>query len=724
MPTRAQLESALRNADAAGDAEGAKQLANALKGNQFSDAQPQQAKQDSGFWQKAWEAQQPIERGAKLAIRSVAEGLALLPLAAADIAAYPVNLASRALTGSDALGSYQQLFQTGLNELGFPNYQGAGEELAGAIGRGASSAAGGIGVGQLLQQAPGAVARGVGDVLVSAPGAQAVAGGSAGASAELARQAGAGPEAQQVAGLVGGLAGGLSASRLDAPAPQASLPAGAATTAPQAAAIRTADAQAEAMAQQGAQRVGLDWSVMDDGLKTQMLKNAQQAVNINSDLPPEAIARKALYESLGIKPTRALITRSFKDALNEQNLLTEEEGQALRNIYITNNQAIRSQIESLAPDGVKAVDLPSYGEALRADIAKGAKQSNKTTSKFYEVARTQEGDNPANIDDLFTFMQSNRSRLATSNASSPVISYLKDAGLWTKESAKSYSKGEPVQLARSPTLNELTDLRKVINNAASSSIDKNAQSLLGSMRGILDDAEAAAGGEAFKQARRVFGQQKSIWEGNPLLVNLLKDKRGFRGVDTIPDEEVFKTAIINSTNDDFSAVWSRANGAQKNLTRAQLAQYISDKTFSNMGMNEAGDVVASAAKVNSVLQQINPQKLKIIFGPEKAAKLERLNQVVKEISNPPKGTVPQGSAPKLTYLYRNALSILNIAGKIPGLNVVVDVAEKRAAASANRAASEAAINPLPINPQTGQPLLQRIQPLSPLLAPSATGGNR
>lgn len=193
--------------------------------------EPQQSQQESGFWQKAWEAQQPIERGAKLAIRSIAEGLASLPLAAADLAAYPVNLASRALTGSDALGSYQQLFQTGLNELGFPNYQGAGEELAGAIGRGASSAAGGIGVGQLLQQAPGAAARGVGDVLVSAPGVQAAAAGSAGAGGELARQAGAGPEAQQIASLAGGLVGGGLTAALSPRSGEisAALPAGSRT---------------------------------------------------------------------------------------------------------------------------------------------------------------------------------------------------------------------------------------------------------------------------------------------------------------------------------------------------------------------------------------------------------------------------------------------------------------------------------------------------------------
>jgi len=719
MPTKAQLESALRNADTAGDIDAARQIANALKAGDYS--ADKAAGNEGSFLSDA-------ARGIGLGVRSTIEGLAGLPAAAADLAAYPVNAASRAITGEPLIPSYRNTLSQGLTDAGLPTPSSGTERLLDAATRGVASVPAGLGVGGLLAGSASPVAAGVGNLLRSAPGAQAVAGGSAGASSELARQAGAGPEMQQVAGLAGGLAGGIAARNIDPRAAQASLPAGSATTAPQAAALRASNAQAEAIAQQGAQRIGFDWGALDDGLKTRMLKNAQQALSVNSDLPPEAVARKALYESLGIKPTRALITRSFDDALNEQNLLTETEGQALRNVYIENNQAIRSQIEGLAPAGVKAVDAPTFGESLRADLAKGAKQSAKTTEKFYETARAQEGENPANIDGLFSFMQSNRSRLATSNASSPVISYLKDVGLWTKESAKAYSKGDPVRLSREPTLNELTDLRKVINNASSSSTDKNAQSLLGSMRGILDDAEAAAGGEAFKQARRVFGQQKSVWEGNPLLVNLLKDKRGFRGVDTVPDEEVFKTAIINSTNDDFSAVWSRANSTQKNLTRAQLAKYIGDKTFSNMGMNEAGDVVASAAKVNSVLQEINPQKLKIIFGPEKAAKLERLNQVVKEISNPPRGTVPQGSAPKLSYLYRNTLSILGLAGKVPGLNVIVDVAEKRAAAAANRAAAQSAVTPLPIAPQAGQPLLQRLEQrledFSPLLAPSAVGGNR
>lgn len=821
MPTRAQLESALRNADAAGDTAAAKQLANALKAGQYDQQQtpspavlpleagnidlkarpvvknadgtistvrslsfqpdrggpevliptvsddgrilsdddainlymqtgkhlgkfrtPQEATSYAEQLHRDQERQyaplaqqdspsmgdyaETALRVPATMLREGAKGVAALPGLAGDVM---VSLPFNAIAGMLGYGRSPSISETinrGYDEISSavgvdPAPQTDTERYLGAASRGAGGAVGGVGIGNQLATAAGPVTSAVGRMLASQPVAQAVAGASSGVGSQLAADAGAGPGGQMAAGLAAGIGGGLAASR--APTPQASLPARAATTAEGAAAIRRQAQTLESTAQEAAGQIGLNWGALEAGLKDRIMKTIDDAQAVDSTLPPEALARKAIYESLGIKPTKALITRNFDDALNEQNLLTEPEGQALRNLYIENNQTIRQNIRGLA--GGNAVDAPTYGQQFRSGLEKGAEQSRRTTGKFYEAARKAEGANEADVSDLFGYLQSNRSSLASSGAGKPVISFMKDAGLWGKKASTAYAKGEPIELDRPMTLAELTDLRALINRESSAfSTTPNAQRLYGNMRSILDDAEAAAGGQAFEKARKVFGQQKSVWEGNPLLVNLLKDKQGFRNVEQIPDEQVFNKAIISSTDKDFSTVWNRSDAKAKDLTRTQLASYIEEKVFSNQGTNEAGDVVASAAKLNAALREINPRKLRMIYGPEKAATLARLNTAVREISNPPRGTVATGSAPALKALYRQTLSLLGFAGKIPGINVVVDVAEKRAASNARAAQAAAAATPVPAYQPQQNLLLQSGQRLSPLLLPAATTQNQ
>lgn len=667
-------------------------------------------------------------RGAGLGTRSTVEGAAALPVAAADFARFGLNeLGSfyHGLTGQEDYDylprSYQETLSSGLTAAGLPTPETGAEQVLDAATRGVASMPAGVGMGTVLARSASPTAAQIGSVLQSSPGAQAVAGGSAGASSELARQAGAGPEVQQVAGLVGGLTGGLAASRIDPRAPQASLPAGAATTAPQAASLREAPSP-EVIAAQGAHRIGLDWGRLDGALKERLQRNAYQALATNSDLPPEALARASLYESLGIKPTRALITRTFEDALNEQNLLTESEGQALRNIYIQNNQAIRNQIQQLQPGGIRPMGEQAFGERFRAPLAAGERRVQDQANAAYKAAEAAEGGNQTTVQPVINYLQENAPLMGSMEKTRPVVAYMRQIGAISDDNMQEISGGKGYQ-AMDISLKELAGLRDVVNRSwktAVNSGDDAAAAPLNQIRGMINEAEQAAGGKLYQAYRLLRTAKGNRFENNPLIDKLLSDQKGYRNTPLIEDSQVFDKAILGSSPEQLSKVWPRLLPKARDLTRSQLAKYVEDQTFGNMGMNEAGDVVASAAKLNRVLDKIGPEKLQLIYGTKKADRLANLNKAVREISNPPRGTVPQGSAPKLTYLYRNTLSILGAAGKIPGLNVIVDVAEKRAATAAAKTATKRAINPLTevIRPMTGT------QRLSQLIVPTAIGSQR
>ena len=445
------------------------------------------------------------------------------------------------------------------------------------------------------------------------------------------------------------------------------------------------------------------------------------------NLKPDAIVRKSIYESLGIKPTRALISRSFDDALQEQDLLTAPEGQALRNVYIENNRAIREQVRGLADD-VSAVDKPTFGEKLRAPLAKGEKKAQQLANREFNKAMELEGDIPTKTQPLVDYLQENAPFIADSAAGKPVITKLKQLGVISENnkvklepSPKSPAGGMGLN-ALPVTLKELASLRKTVNRAWKTAVnngDDSSAAQLNQMRGILNKAEDDAGSSMYKAYRKLRTKKAGRYEDNPLIDDLLSDKKGYRGTQKIEDSMVFDKAVLNSTTEQFSKMWPRLTPQAKALTRSQLAKHIEDKVFSNMGTNEAADVVASAAKLNSVLNNINPNKLKIIFGAEKAAKLGRLNVAVREISNPPKGTVPTGSAPKLQALTRSIMRVLGAASKIPFAGEIADTGisaiQKGAASKEAVKAVSAAVNPIPLPVATQKSNLPAM--LGPLGAP-------
>lgn len=117
-----------------------------------------------------------------------------------------VNAPLNATLGTNLEPSSQGLDQT-LTKLGLPQPTGRREQAIGAASRGAGSAAMGAGIAGAVDPE---------SVLAARPLLQMGSGATGGASAEGARQAGAGPTGQIAAGLVGGMAPYIAARSVGA----------------------------------------------------------------------------------------------------------------------------------------------------------------------------------------------------------------------------------------------------------------------------------------------------------------------------------------------------------------------------------------------------------------------------------------------------------------------------------------------------------------------------
>ena len=449
-----------------------------------------------------------------------------------------------------------------------------------------------------------------------------------------------------------------------------------------------------------AEKAGLNWSQLNDDLKERINRQIRDAIEIGSDLPPEALARKAVYESQGITPTRAIITRNFEDTLNEQNLLGMPEGQQVRDIYNRNNQQIRENIQAMAPEGYSATDAPTFGNQFRKPIQQAEKRTQEVLNTIYGAAKIAEGGRSASAEPLVDYLQNNLTMLRVTDSAKPVIQYMKDMKVLPRDIdvLDKAAIGESISLDKIK-LSEVSGLRRIVNQAwqgAKKKGDSVAENQLNDMRQVLNGMEESAGGDLYNIYRKARRQKGETFEDNPLVDKLLSDKKGYYGTDFIEDSEVFQKVVMSSTPEQFGRVYRLLDDDGKKLTQAQVAKYIEDEVFSNQSMNDVGEIVGSSAKLTRTIRKIGDSKLKIIFGKEGADNILNLAKTVREISNPPRGTVPQGSAPRLEYMRRSLMSSLSRISSIPGVGMIAEsflsALENGAKSRASKKASSEALD--------------------------------
>lgn len=210
MPTLDQLGEALKRADAAGNADDAKRLAQAYA--QMRDSQQPTPKADfskvqGGVMEQPRSFGQDLGRAAIMTGRNVVQGVAGIPALLHDaLVMTPYNAAAEALGSDSRINPGGQQIDSYMNAVGIPDYQpeNATERIVSAIDRGVAGAGGFIGAGKAIAGAATPVVAKIGEAMAASPINQLASTATGSASAELAHEAGAAPWQQAVAGVVGG----------------------------------------------------------------------------------------------------------------------------------------------------------------------------------------------------------------------------------------------------------------------------------------------------------------------------------------------------------------------------------------------------------------------------------------------------------------------------------------------------------------------------------------
>jgi hypothetical protein len=451
--------------------------------------------------------------------------------------------------------------------------------------------------------------------------------------------------------------------------------------------------QAIQAAKEGAEAMGFKWNELNTELQRRMAANADEALRLGSDLTPQQIARKTMLEAQGFIPTRADVTGQSEDFTLQNSLKLHPEGEQLRLTDIANNQNLEKRILGLAPDNVQAMPTPQYGETIRKGLGAEKAIAQNRTSNLYNAAAKNEGDILTNADELANALKSPAS-FAVTKVDSPLRQYIKAIGkdeLFFPTAKNAQNK--PKEL----TMQELATLRQIVNSKWEN-VDNATQAQLNGLRGILNKMEANPNTPApiYNKARISRIVQGNKWE-QPLLDKIFAQDKNYQGVYRLDNQDLFKAVIKHTSPEEFTPLWARMNAQQKDLTRAQLAQEMRNEVFSNMQLNAGANRLeqGSPAKLIRYIDDVGYDKLKMIYGKQKADELLLLQRTWKELSSSPQGTKSFGSAPEIARLYRVTLNLLgDIGQRVPlvGKYLSKGAASATKAAEANAEAANRALN--------------------------------
>jgi hypothetical protein len=436
------------------------------------------------------------------------------------------------------------------------------------------------------------------------------------------------------------------------------------------------------VAQEGAKRIGLNWHDLDNEVQRRMAASADEAINLGADLTPEMIARKAILESQGFTPTRAHLSGNSEDFSSENSLMLHPEGAQLRAISDQNNANLEKRILGMGTQ-TEALPLPEYGSQMRKTLGAEKAIAENRTGNLYGAAFNNEGTINTNADPLVAILK-NPASFAVTKVDSPVRQYLKTIG---KDEAF-FPTAKNVQAQNAPkelTMDELKTLRQIVNSKWEN-VDNATQAQLGKIRGVLDVMEANPNSPAplYNKARIARIVQGKKWE-QPLIDKVFGQDKNYQGVYKIADNDLFDATIKHTSQEEFAPLWARMNQQQRDLTRSQVAKYMRDEVFSNMQLNAGANRLeqGSPAKFIRIVNNIGEDKLKTIFGQQKAGQIMLLARTWKELSSSPAGTKSNGSAPENARMFRMLINVLGDTGKrIPVLGKYIG----QAAGSAEKTA--------------------------------------
>lgn len=558
------------------------------------------------------------------------------------------------------------------DSIGLPKPETAQERVVGDATRLVAGSGGLIGSAGQIAKLPG-MAGTVGAGLAANPVQQLSSAAGAGVMGGLSREGG-GTELQQAgSALIGGVVGGMVPG-----AANAALTAGRkllnAGMTPQAMDIQISGAL---------QRAGMDYSQVPERARQAMRAEMASALKAGRELDPEAVRRLAEFRTLGVTPTRGMVTQDPVQITREMNLAkigansADGELQGLARVQNQNNARL---IQVMNEQGASRGNAAQAGDALtsavigRREGLRSAEQAAWDAAKASPGYRAPVSAQPLSAinaalgdEGLMPFMNPTISRYmeAFQTGQQPFTpqAYRNLQSMLSREVAKGGNEGAAAGLAQ--RILRDADLRPA--GFADTNNTLVTQGVAAGMRaadGAADDAISAV-----NRARQATRQAYAYEESSPLVRSVLSG-----GASSDP-ERIATRYIIGGTANEARDVLAQLGPQGSQVVKDALIANLKEKALSGSA-DEVGKFSQSA--FNRALNKIGDRKLSLLFTEEELGRLRMTGRVASYAQNQPVGSAVNSSNSG-SLVVGQALDMLrnvpilgpNIAQPLQNLNVSI-----------------------------------------------------
>lgn len=379
-----------------------------------------------------------------------------------------------------------------------------------------------------------------------------------------------------------------------------------------------------------------------NSVKQSAVGQAFGARSIGAAETPQALQRRITAEQLGFKDDTALTagqaSREYGQVqFEKESAKLPELGKDLRQRNENQTKQLLQNFDDLVEQiGPINVDERSIGKAVDKALLNKANIADKRIQAAYQKARDA-GELAQPVDTSPVVEVLNASSSAEGNA--PVLvsarQQLIRLGGATRDEAGNL-------IAKEMSVNDLEELRKFINKSmAESGPDLKFG---GDLKRGIDKATEAAGGDLYKEARKLRADYAREFENTALTGKLLNTKRG-TSERQVAFEDVFQKTILDSPVEEMNKLrrtlltgGDAGKQAWKDL-KAKGLDYIKEKSF-NAGMTEGGQPIVSPAKMARIIKEMDKDgKLESLYGKRQAQQLRDLSEIAQVIYTAPPGSV-------------------------------------------------------------------------------------
>lgn len=376
-------------------------------------------------------------------------------------------------------------------------------------------------------------------------------------------------------------------------------------------------------------------TVGDDVVRAQMAKQLRVPIDLSkgqqtrnlADQQFEAETMKTYPEDVG------------KPLIVAQELRNQKIGQNLDAYYDATGAKVANEFY-----------LRPTGEVVDSELRNIADKSRRSYKNAYEIARaSEEGDSIVDVTPI-------KNQLATMEAEALNAPVINSAKLKLEQLAP---KGEI-------TLNKLEEVRKMVR--ALSQDTPTQQKFGGDIARMIDTATENAGGDLFKEARRLRTKFANEFENIGLINDLLTTK-GKSNDRVVALEKVFDRAVIQSDLDSLKSLGvtlKKTPGGQQawREIQGQTIEHLRDAITKNIQTDSLGQRTFNPKQFDTIVRTLDKSgKLDYLFGKSGAQEIRNLRDTTMNVNSPVVGLNNSNTSSAMNKVLNNILK--KAVGKVP-----------------------------------------------------------